>query len=118
MVSLVGYLFHRYEHEQAANLAELRRLVEGLGAHLGPTFLAGGSVDTLQRAHAALDRREAEVEKLKTPDQLAEYQQRMKQYFLDQLGPMPERTPLKPQVVGKLQYDGYRIEKAGASGSN
>jgi nitrogenase molybdenum-iron protein alpha/beta subunit len=53
VVSLVGNLFHRYEHEQAANLAELRRLVEGLGARLGPTFLAGESYDTLQRAHAA-----------------------------------------------------------------
>lgn len=53
VVSLVGYLFHRYEHEQAANLAELRRLVEGLGARMGPTFLAGESVDTLLGAHAA-----------------------------------------------------------------
>jgi len=53
VVSLVGYLFHRYEHEQAANLAELRRMVEGLGARLGPTFLAGETFDTLQRAHAA-----------------------------------------------------------------
>ncbi len=49
-VSVVGYLFHRYEHEQAANLAEVRRLVEGLGARLGPTFLAGESLQTLQRA--------------------------------------------------------------------
>lgn len=53
VVSLVGYLFHRYEHEQAANLAELARLVEGLGARLGPTFLAGEPYDTLQRAHEA-----------------------------------------------------------------
>ncbi|MFH2006090.1 MAG: nitrogenase component 1 [bacterium] len=52
-VSLVGHLFHRYEHEQAANLTELRRLVEGLGASLGPTFLAGESVATLAQAHAA-----------------------------------------------------------------
>jgi len=53
VVSLVGNFFHRYEHEQAANLAELRRLVEGLGARLGPTFLAGESFGALQRAHAA-----------------------------------------------------------------
>jgi len=63
------------------------------------------------RAHDALDRREAEMEKLETPDQLADYQRRMKQYFLDQLGPMPERTPLNPQLVGTLRRDGYRIEK-------
>lgn len=53
VVSLVGYFFHRYEHEQAANIAELRRLVEALGARLGPTFLAGETVDSLRRAHAA-----------------------------------------------------------------
>lgn len=53
VVSVVGYLFHRYEHEQAANLAELRWLVEGLGARLGPTFLAGESMDALGRAHRA-----------------------------------------------------------------
>jgi nitrogenase molybdenum-iron protein alpha/beta subunit len=35
-VSLVGYLFHRHELEQAANLAELKRLVGALGARLGP----------------------------------------------------------------------------------
>jgi len=80
------------------------------------TVLSAGSAKDMMhkylmgRVHEALDRREAEYEELKTPEQLAEYQKRMKQYFLDQLGPMPERTPLNPQVVGKLEYDGYRIE--------
>jgi len=83
----------------------------------GLTVLPSGSAKDMMhtylmgRVHEALDRREADYEKLKTPEQLAGYQKRMKQYFLDQLGPMPERTPLNPQVVGKLECDGYRIEK-------
>jgi len=59
----------------------------------------------------ALDRREAEYEKIETPEQMAEYQQRMKGRFLDAIGGLPERTPLNPRVVAKEKRDGYRIEK-------
>lgn len=65
----------------------------------------------LGRVDKALDRRRAEYEKLKTPEQLAAYQQRMRDFFIDALGGFPERTPLSPQVVGKEDRDGYRIEK-------
>ncbi|HEX5104134.1 MAG TPA: acetylxylan esterase [Pirellulaceae bacterium] len=64
-----------------------------------------------QQAYAALDARLAEYEKLKTPDDIASYQQRAREFFLQQLGGFPERTPLHPQVVGKIEADGYRIEK-------
>jgi len=59
----------------------------------------------------ALDRRRAEHEKLKTPEQLAAYQQRIRRFFIDALGGFPKRTPLYPQVVAKESRDGYRIEK-------
>lgn len=62
-------------------------------------------------AHEALDRRDAQYEKLKTPEQLAAYQQRMRAFFVAALGGFPERTPLQPQVVAKEDRDGYRIEK-------
>ena len=65
----------------------------------------------LKKVHAALDRREAEYEKLKTPEQIVAYQKRMREFFVDQLGGFPERTPLRARVVGKLDRDGYRIEK-------
>ncbi|MCP5550736.1 MAG: hypothetical protein H7A53_07590 [Akkermansiaceae bacterium] len=32
-------------------------------------------------------------------------------FFLDRIGGLPKRTPLNPQIVGKLQGDGYRVEK-------
>lgn len=59
----------------------------------------------------ALDRRDEAYEKLKKPEQLVAYQQRMREFFTAALGGFPERTPLKPQVVGKEDRDGYTIEK-------
>ncbi len=64
----------------------------------------------MDAVHKALDRREAEYEKRKTPDQLAEYQRGMKEFFADQLD-FPERTPLEPQIVAREKRDGYRVEK-------
>lgn len=66
----------------------------------------------LQRqAYQALDRRLIAYEDLKTPEQIASYQQRMRGFFTDQLGGFPERTSLNSQVVGKINADGYHIEK-------
>src|ERR1041385_995003 len=66
----------------------------------------------LQRqAYQALDRRQAAYEELKTPEQVAAYQQRMRALFIEQLGGFPPRTPLNAQVVGKIPAAGYHIEK-------
>ncbi|MEO1973329.1 MAG: acetylxylan esterase [Pirellulaceae bacterium] len=66
----------------------------------------------LQRqARKAFDRREAQYEKLKTDEQIADYQARLRHFFFQQLGRLPERTPLNPRVVGNIKGDGYRIEK-------
>ncbi len=64
-----------------------------------------------QQAYEALDRRRAAYEAVKTPQQAAEYQQRMRKFFLDQLGELPERMPLNAKIVGAVAGDGYRIEK-------
>ena len=52
-----------------------------------------------------------QYEKLKTPEQIAAYQKRLREQFLEAIGGLPERTPLKPQVTGTVQRDGYRVEK-------
>jgi dienelactone hydrolase len=65
----------------------------------------------LGKAREALDRRLAEYEKIKTPEQAKAYQERLRQFFVAQLGGFPERMPLEPQVVGRIQRDGYRVEK-------
>lgn len=74
-----------------------------------PGAMLGNYLDQL--GFAALDRRQAVYDTLKTPADIAAYQKRLRAYFVQQLGGLPERTPLKPRVVGKLQADGYRIEK-------
>jgi dienelactone hydrolase len=64
-----------------------------------------------QRAFEAIDRRDAEYEKLKTDEQIEAYQARLREFFFQQLGQLPERTPLNARVVGTIDGDGYRIEK-------
>lgn len=67
--------------------------------------------ELMRRIVAALDRREVEYENLKTPEQLAAYQQRLRRFFVETLGGFPERTPLRPRVVAAREFDDYRMEK-------
>jgi len=62
-------------------------------------------------AHQALERRAAKYEKLKTPEQIEAYQQRLRSFFVEQLGGWPDRTPLNARVVRSIGRDGYRVEK-------
>lgn len=64
-----------------------------------------------EEAYAALDKRKEALEQLKTPEQIQAYQQRLREFFIKQLGGFPERTPLHAQLVGTIEADGYRIEK-------
>src|SRR5262249_59732046 len=64
-----------------------------------------------QQAFEALDRRQTAYEALKTPEQVAAYQDRLRKEFLEHLGAFPERTPLNAQVVGTVKRDRYRVEK-------
>ena len=47
-----------------------------------------------QAAYAALDRRLESYERLETPEQIRQYQQRLREFFVKQLGGFPEPTPL------------------------
>ncbi|MBP85905.1 MAG: hypothetical protein CMJ64_04180 [Planctomycetaceae bacterium] len=64
-----------------------------------------------QEAYAALDRRREVYEELETPEQIRAYQQRLRDFFVKQLGGFPERTTLNAKTVGTIKADGYRIEK-------
>lgn len=61
-------------------------------------------------AFAALDRRRDTYEQLKTPEQIRAYQQRLREFFIRQLGGFPKRTPLNAQTVRTIRADGYRVE--------
>lgn len=65
----------------------------------------------VEQAHAALDRRLAEFEKIESAEQREAWQQSRREFFIRQLGGFPERTPLNAQVVGELDGGDYRVEK-------
>lgn len=59
----------------------------------------------------ALDRRTAAYERLKTPGQIAAWQNERREFFVRQLGGFPERTPLNARTVAMLDRGDYTIEK-------
>ncbi len=65
----------------------------------------------MQKAYAAIDRKLADYEALETPEEIAGYQERMRAFFVSEIGGFPERTPLNARIVGQEQRDGYRVEK-------
>lgn len=95
----------------AAALADERDTLDVL-----PESLDGGpATSMLQRylhaqAEQAFGRRKAAYEEIKTADDAAAYQRRVKEQLLAQLGPFPERTPLNVRVVGTIEGDGFRVE--------
>lgn len=75
-----------------------------------------GSAPTLRavllaECNAALARRREAYEQIRSLEAAREWQQARRQFFLEQLGEFPEPTPLNPQITGKLQGDGYTVEK-------
>jgi len=48
---------------------------------------------------------------LKTPAQIAGYQQERRKLFIEHLGGFPERTELNATVTGVVPRNGYRVEK-------
>jgi dienelactone hydrolase len=64
-----------------------------------------------QQAYEAFDRRRAAYESLQTAEDIAAYQSRLREFFVERLSGFPERTPLNAQVIGSLNGDGFRVEK-------
>lgn len=72
----------------------------------------GGLGEQLNRAVAAQEaKREAELAALTTPEAWRAYQARIRARLADYFGPFPERTPLKPRVVGTIDRGATVIEK-------
>ncbi|MFM7037265.1 MAG: alpha/beta hydrolase family protein [Planctomycetaceae bacterium] len=63
-----------------------------------------------RRAGLACDQRDAAYAELRTAADVERWVQGRRQYFLDQLGPLPARTPLNARTTRTIQADGYRIE--------
>ena len=52
-----------------------------------------------------------QYEQRKTAEQIAEYQSRLREKFIEALGGLPEQTPLNPKITGVSTRDGYTVEK-------
>jgi cephalosporin-C deacetylase-like acetyl esterase len=63
------------------------------------------------QALAALRKRREAFEALKTVEQCVQWQTDRREFFLKQIGGLPERTPLEARVVGNLEAEDYRVEK-------
>ncbi|NOX52934.1 MAG: prolyl oligopeptidase family serine peptidase [Planctomycetes bacterium] len=91
-----------------ASSGDSRVLNQPVG-HVPPDRLV--EADLKRQCWAAIERRRAAYERLKTRDDCIGYQQRMREFFRQQIGGFPERTPLEARVVGRLEGDGFRVEK-------
>jgi len=65
----------------------------------------------LEKSQALLAKRREAYEQRNAVDDIRDHQQQLKSFFVEAIGGFPERTPLKPQITGTLQRDGYRVEK-------
>jgi len=63
------------------------------------------------QAQERFEKWKAEYEQRTTPEQIAEYQKRLRSKFLEAIGDLPRRTPLKPRITGVVRRDGYKVEK-------
>ncbi len=64
-----------------------------------------------RQARAYEERRDAEIAAIQTAEQLRNWQSKTRARLVELLGGFPERTALNPRVTGKLERDGYRVEK-------
>ena len=65
----------------------------------------------LGHAKAAWQRWQEDFGQVQSAEQIAAYQKRLRETFIERIGGFPERTPLNPKVIGVLRRDGYRVEK-------
>ena len=82
-----------------------------VGAGLLPTGNTIVCEDARNLVFEADKRADAAWEACTTPAKLAAHQREVRAAVVKALGGFPERTPLNPVVTGRVQRDGYAIEK-------
>jgi dienelactone hydrolase len=65
----------------------------------------------MRQVERTVQRSRSDYEARKTPPEIAAYQKRLREKFLDALGGLPEPTPLEPRITGVVRRPGYRVEK-------
>ncbi|MDO4574747.1 MAG: hypothetical protein Q4D98_05985 [Planctomycetia bacterium] len=65
----------------------------------------------LSQVNAAEQKWRDDYEKIKTPEQIAAYQKRLKEMFIQQVGGFPERTPLNAKITGVIDSKEIGIKR-------
>ena len=79
----------------------------GEGSVRGVTIPTGTLLEEIAARDKAAD---DAVAAIRTPEELAAKQAAWRAWWLDALGEMPARTPLNARVVGRAEFDGFRLE--------
>ena len=91
--------------------------IHGANLDVPPETIEGGTPTGMMRRYLmrqvdqAAERWNADYEKRKTPEEIAAYQKRLREKFLEAIGGLPDRTPLNPRVTGVVSRPGYEVEK-------
>lgn len=64
-----------------------------------------------QKSESHFNTRLQHLDTLTTPDDIAAYQRRLRDFMRTALGDFPERSPLNPRIVGRGTGTGHRYEK-------
>ena len=125
----VSVLVARKECEDIMNRKNLVAIIASLGLMLGSVAPAEEDLSVLPEKidgvapadmmkHYLLGLADQQFENWKhqyeqrtTPEQIAEYQRRLREKFIKALGCFPERTPLNPKITGTISRNDYRVEK-------
>ena len=62
-------------------------------------------------AFKQLQEREANIARLQSRSDYLERQEEVKDKLLELMGPLPEKTPLNPQITGVIKGEDFRVEK-------
>lgn len=88
---------------------DLRLLVDQLPDGGAPGSMLQDSL--LNSANTFFEQWRTRYDQLSDPQQIQEYQLRIRQQFLQQIGGLPADTPLRPQITGRISRSGYSVEK-------
>lgn len=65
----------------------------------------------LKRSEKAQAKWREAYEQRKTPEQWEAYRTELRAEFVERIGGLPEKSPLKPRIVGRVEREGFSVEK-------
>jgi len=104
-ILIICTLFLSSAAARADELTVLPEKIDGVSpADMMKAYLNG-------KAAVMIEKWKIEYEKLKTAEDIAQYQKQKRDLFINSIGGLPQRTPLNVRVVGEIKRQGYRVEK-------